>query len=104
MKEASDSADGVVGVAVDGVAGDAELMAERLCNSARSVQIRVRSSWLAGGAHVQISNITAGYDLGEDLLKGATLQLEPGQHVCLVGPSGSGKSTLLKVAVRKERV
>ncbi|THF50208.1 ABC-F family ATP-binding cassette domain-containing protein [Allorhizobium terrae] len=35
---------------------------------------------------------------GTPLLNGASLQVEPGDRICLVGRNGSGKSTLMKIA------
>jgi ABC transport system ATP-binding/permease protein len=35
---------------------------------------------------------------GAPLLAGASLQVEPGDRICLVGRNGSGKSTLMKIA------
>jgi polar amino acid transport system ATP-binding protein len=40
---------------------------------------------------------------GPPVLQGVSLQVEPGETVCLIGPSGSGKSTMLRCLNRLER-
>ncbi len=42
-----------------------------------------------------IQDLRAGYR-GQDIVKGVSLNLEPGDAVAILGPSGGGKSTLLK--------
>lgn len=46
---------------------------------------------------LQIQEITTGYGVGPDILKGLSLNLEKGKSYCIIGPNGAGKSTLLRV-------
>lgn len=43
-----------------------------------------------------VEGAIAGYSREEQILKGASLHVEPGEIVSIIGPNGAGKSTLLK--------
>jgi NHLM bacteriocin system ABC transporter peptidase/ATP-binding protein len=48
---------------------------------------------------LELVDVRFGYSpLGEPLLDGLSLRVEPGQRIALVGPSGSGKSTVARIA------
>jgi putative ABC transport system ATP-binding protein len=55
----------------------------------------------AGGPVIQLRAVTKTYRMGKDnivqALRGADLDVHPGEFVALMGPSGSGKSTMMNV-------
>ena len=46
---------------------------------------------------IQFTNVVKTYQQGNNALNGATMQIEDGELVFLIGPSGSGKSTIIKM-------
>jgi len=55
----------------------------------------------AGAPVVALENVTARYpSSAEPVLRDATLRLEPGRAVALVGPSGAGKTTVANLLLR----
>ncbi len=49
---------------------------------------------------VTLKDVHFSYDGSEDVIRGVSMNIHPGQTVALVGPSGSGKSTLASLMVR----
>src|SRR6266851_9949742 len=47
---------------------------------------------------LRVSDLTISYG-GEPVLEGASIAVDDGQFVSLVGPSGSGKSSLLRAVI-----
>lgn len=45
---------------------------------------------------LDVADIIGGYTRDEQILKGASIRVAPGEIVVIIGPNGAGKSTLLK--------
>ena len=51
-------------------------------------------------ASVALQNVRFSYDGETEVIKGVSLEIQPGQTVAFVGPSGGGKSTLAILVCR----
>jgi ATP-binding cassette subfamily B protein len=49
---------------------------------------------------VRFDGVSFAYEHGQRLLESVELEIQPGQHVVIVGPSGGGKSTLVGLILR----
>jgi branched-chain amino acid transport system ATP-binding protein len=63
----------------------------------------------AGTAVLTVDGVVAGYGAAEEILKGTSVLVNPGEIVSIIGPNGAGKSTLLKtiaglVAMKRGRI
>lgn len=64
---------------------------------------RARSARRFHRAVIRMSDVSMEYDNGVRAVKRATLRIDEGEFVFLVGPSGSGKSTLIKLITGEVR-
>lgn len=53
-----------------------------------------------GGGHVQFKDVEFGYTPGKPVIKGLSVDVEPGQMVAIIGPTGAGKTTLVNLLER----
>lgn len=59
-----------------------------------------RLSAAGPSGHVVFDDVWFGYDPAEPVLRGLSLEIEPGSSVAVVGATGSGKSTLARLLLR----
>ena len=45
---------------------------------------------------LEVRDLVAGYLSGHDILRGISLEVFPGEVVCVIGPNGAGKSTVFR--------
>jgi ATP-binding cassette subfamily B protein len=50
--------------------------------------------------HIELSNVSFGYEPNHPILKQISLTVEPGQVAALVGPTGAGKTTIINLISR----
>lgn len=50
--------------------------------------------------HIDIENVSFGYDEGGEVLRNISLHIKPGEFIGIVGRSGVGKSTLINLIMR----
>jgi ATP-binding cassette subfamily B protein len=55
---------------------------------------------VSGAAHVELKNITFGYEAGRAVLRSVDFEARPAEVVALIGPTGAGKSTLVSLIPR----
>jgi polar amino acid transport system permease protein len=68
-----------------------------------ALQASQEASARTGEAYVQIRDVRKAFH-GKEVVKGVSLDVEPGNVVFLIGPSGSGKTTLLRTINHLESV
>jgi ATP-binding cassette subfamily B protein len=50
--------------------------------------------------HVELRDVHMSYNEGEPVLKGVSLEAQPGQTIAIVGPTGAGKTTIINLLPR----
>ncbi|MDP9138427.1 MAG: ATP-binding cassette domain-containing protein, partial [Pseudomonadota bacterium] len=54
---------------------------------------------MSSSAVLMATDLSAGYERGVPIVRGATIKIAAGEIVAVLGPNGAGKSTLIKAIV-----
>ena len=85
---------------IQGAAGSSKRVREVL-TSEREVTDKPGAEPLSSvRGHVQIEEVTFGYESGRPILRQLSLEVRPGETVAIVGATGAGKSTLVSLVPR----
>jgi ATP-binding cassette, subfamily B, bacterial len=84
---------------VQGAAAEADRVMEVL-EIEPDVEDRPHARRARLGGPVRYDDVTFGYEPGRPVLKGVSLEANPGETVAIVGPTGAGKTTLVHLLVR----
>lgn len=87
-------------VSVNGVAQDAERMAEQLCNPPAYLYVEFWKSGYADGLGIDFQGVTAGYANERSVLHEVSFSIPPRSTAGIVGQTGCGKSTTLLCLLR----
>jgi ATP-binding cassette, subfamily B, bacterial len=88
------------GSTVQGAAGSARRVLEVLQTENRVEDKPGAIALDSVRGHLQLQNVTFGYEPDRPVLKNISLDIPPGQTVALVGETGAGKSTLVSLVPR----
>lgn len=80
----------VVNHKTDSVARDAN------ARSSGDPELAMHTAPVLNRIGIEVSGVTKRYGRGELVLRGASIDIQPGEFVCFLGPSGCGKTTLLR--------
>ncbi|MDH3329993.1 MAG: ABC transporter transmembrane domain-containing protein, partial [Desulfobulbaceae bacterium] len=85
---------------VQSALASAERVFDLLDTGSRITSPRVAANPAQTRGTIVFEDVSFGYDAEEPILKGISLEIEPGETVAVVGSTGAGKSSLINLLIR----